>query len=88
MFAVSTIISWSLYGARCVEYLFGGKSVRIYRIFYVFVIVGGAVSDLGLAWDIADTFNILMAVPNLLSLLALSGVVVRLTRKHFKSMAP
>lgn len=83
MFAVSTMISWSLYGSRCVEYLLGQKSIGMYRILYVFATVAGATINLGLAWDITDTLNILMAIPNLIALLALSGVVLKLTKKHF-----
>jgi AGCS family alanine or glycine:cation symporter len=84
MFAVSTMISWSLYGARCMEYLFGEKSSGIYRVIFVLVTVGGATLDLGLAWGIVDTLNLLMAVPNLIALLALSGVVAKLTKRHFE----
>jgi AGCS family alanine or glycine:cation symporter len=84
LFALSTVLSWGLYGTRCCEYLFGHKSIRIYQCIFVPVVVIGATMDLGLAWDIADTLNGLMAIPNLVALFGLSGVVVKLTREHFR----
>jgi len=83
LFALSTILSWALYGTRCVEFLFGGKSGRIYQVMFVIIAVVGATMDLGLAWDIADTLNGLMAIPNLIGLIGLSGVVVSCTREYF-----
>ncbi len=83
LFALSTILSWALYGTRCVEFLFGGKSGRIYQVLFVIITVVGATMDLGLAWDIADTLNGLMAIPNLIGLFGLSGVVVSCTREYF-----
>ena len=83
LFALTTILSWSLYGARCCEFILGTKSVPIYQIIYVFVIVIGATLKLELVWNIADTVNGFMAVPNLIALLGLSGVVVKLTKNHF-----
>lgn len=85
LFAVTTILSWSLYGARCIEYLFGTKAIRVYQIIFVIFIIVGSTMKLSLAWDISDTFNGLMAIPNLVGLLGLSGVVVKLTREHFKN---
>lgn len=82
LFAVSTIISWSLYGTRCCEYLLGEKAVRYYQIVFVVFIVVGTTIDLKLAWDIADTLNGLMAIPNLIALLGLSGLVFKLTRDY------
>lgn len=84
LFAFTTMLSWSLYGQRCFEYLFKGKGLRIYRIVFVTCIVFSAVMKLGLAWDISDTLNGLMAIPNLIGLCGLSGVVVRLTRQYLQ----
>ena len=84
-FAYSTILGWSLYGTRCIEYLFGMKVTKIYQLIFVVMIVVGATTSLDIAWDIADTFNGLMAIPNFVALFALSGVVAKLTREHFAS---
>ena len=79
-FAFSTIIGWGLYGSRFVQFLFrSNKVVRPFLVIYSFVSILGATLDLGLLWDIADTFNGLMSIPNLIALLLLSGMVV----KHF-----
>lgn len=83
LFALSTVLSWGLYGSRCVEGLFGTKAIRVYQVVFVLVVVVGATMDLSLAWSIADTLNGLMAIPNLVGLIGLSGVVVKLTRDHF-----
>ena len=84
-FAFSTIIGWGLYGSRCVEYLFhSAKLVRPFLVVYSFVSILGATLDLGLLWSIADTFNGLMAIPNLIALLLLSGTVVKLVRDYFQ----
>lgn len=83
MFALATVLGWSLYGIRCIEYLFGSRSIRAYQFLYVLVVVAGATVDLDFIWQVGDTLNGLMAVPNLIALLALSGVVVKLTREHF-----
>ena len=83
LFALSTILSWSLYGTRCFEYLFGVKSSLIYKIIFVIAVVVGATLELSLVWDIADTLNGLMAIPNLIAVLGLSGVVIKLTKEHF-----
>ena len=77
-FAFSTIISWGLYGSRCVEFLGGQKLVKPFLVIYSFVSIIGATLNLGLLWDIADTFNGFMAVPNLIALLLLSGQVKKL----------
>lgn len=77
-FAFSTIIGWSLYGSRCIEFLGGEKLVRPFLVAYSFVSIIGATINLGLLWDIADTFNGLMAIPNLIALLVLSGQVKKL----------
>ena len=77
-FAFSTIIGWGLYGSRCIEFLGGEKLVRPFLVAYSFVSIIGATINLGLLWDIADTFNGLMASPNLIALLVLSGQVKKL----------
>ena len=77
-FAFSTIIGWGLYGSRCIEFLGGEKLVRPFLVAYSFVSIIGATINLGLLWDIADTFNGLMAIPNLFALLILSGQVKKL----------
>ena len=77
-FAFSTIIGWGLYGSRCIEFLGGEKFVRPFLVVYSFVSIVGATMNLGLLWDISDTFNGLMAVPNLIALLMLSGQVKKL----------
>ena len=83
-FAYSTILGWSLYGTRCMEYLFGLKVTKIYQLVYVIIIVVGATTSLDVVWDIADTFNGLMAIPNFIALFALAGVVAKLTKAHFE----
>ena len=77
-FAFSTIIGWGLYGSRCIEFLGGEKLVRPFLVAYSFVSIIGATINLGLLWDIADTFTGLMAIPNLIALLVLSGQVKKL----------
>ena len=77
-FAFRTIIGWGLYGSRCIEFLGGEKLVRPFLVAYSFVSIIGATINLGLLWDIADTFNGLMAIPNLIALLVLSGQVKKL----------
>ncbi len=83
LFALSTILSWSLYGTRCFEFLTGGRGLKAYQIIFVIVVILGATLELELVWNIADTLNGFMAVPNLVALLGLSGVVIRLTKEHF-----
>ena len=86
MFALSTVLTWALYGTRCVEYLFGFKASKVYQvIFCLFACMAGTV-ELKLAWDIADTLNGLMAIPNLIALIALSGVCAAETKKYFDNM--
>ena len=86
LFALSTILSWSLYGTRCCEFLLGHKVTLVYQILFVCVVVIGATLDLELVWNIADTLNGFMAIPNLIALLGLSGVVVKLTKEYFADM--
>lgn len=83
LFALSTIFSWSLYGIRCVEFLFGKKAEIPYRIVFLLLVIVGAVSKVQIVWELADLFNALMAVPNLVALIALSGTVARLVRAYF-----
>lgn len=84
-FAFSTIIGWGLYGARCMEFLFSEKMILPFMIVYALVAIIGATMDLGLLWSIAETFNGLMAIPNLIALFLLSGTVVRLVKEYFAS---
>ena len=83
LFALSTMLSWSLYGTRCCEFLFGHKSVIPYQVIFILCVVLGSAMELDLVWTIADTFNGFMAIPNLIALLGLSGVVVKLTKEYF-----
>mgnify|MGYP001815401155 CR=1 FL=1 len=83
IFAFTTVMGWSVYGERCVEYLFGVKAIMPFRILWVLAIPLGATVKLGFVWLLADTLNALMAVPNLVALLLLSPVVFRLTRNYF-----
>lgn len=82
-FAFSTIIGWGLYGARCIEFLFSEKIIKPFMVVYSLVAILGATADLGLMWSIAETFNGLMAIPNLIALFLLSGTVVRLVKEYF-----
>ncbi|MFA5103685.1 MAG: sodium:alanine symporter family protein [Candidatus Margulisiibacteriota bacterium] len=81
-FVFSTILGWSYYGEKAVEYLLGLKSVKYYRLLWVVAVMVGSVSTLPMVWNFADVANALMAVPNLLSLIALNGVIVAETKKH------
>ena len=83
VFAFTTILGWSYFGERCWEFLVGTKAIMPFRIIWVLAVPFGAVAQLDFAWLLADTLNGLMAIPNLLSLLLLSPVVVKLTRDHF-----
>ena len=84
IFAYCTTLSWSLYGLRCFEYLSGGRYSRFYLTVYCGVVAIAAVMQIELAWDISDTLNGLMAIPNLIALVSLSGVVVKLTREYLR----
>lgn len=81
-FAFSTIIGWGLYGVRCLEFIVGSKANTMFMVLYSMVAIPGAVLDLGLLWDIADTCNGLMAIPNLIGLFLLSGTLVKLIHEH------
>ena len=82
-FAFSTIIGWGLYGTRCVEFLLGTKANKPFMVLYALVAIIGATMELGLMWNIAETFNGLMAIPNLIAVFLLSGVVVKLVKEYF-----
>lgn len=84
-FAFSTIIGWGLYGARCMEFLFSSKTIRPFMVVYSLVAIVGATVDLGLLWSIAETFNGLMSIPNLIALFLLSGTVVKLVKEYFET---
>ena len=81
-FAFSTTLGWSYYGERCVEYLKGKRWMLFYRMIYIVSIFVGSVVNLVLVWNLADCMNALMAIPNLLSLICLSGIIVHETRKY------
>ena len=83
-FAFSTIIGWGLYGARCIEFLFSSKVIKPFMVVYSLVSILGATVNLGLLWSIAETFNGLMSIPNLIALFLLSGTVGKLVRKYCK----
>ena len=85
LFAFSTILGWALYGTRCVQFLFGMKASKVYQFLFIIVVVLGSVATIDVVWDIADTFNGLMAIPNFIALFALSGTVVKLTKEYFFS---
>lgn len=82
-FAFSTILGWGLYGARCIEFLGSAKFIKPFMVVYSLMGIVGATMDLGLLWSIADTFNGLMAIPNLIALFLLSGTVVKLVKEKF-----
>ena len=82
LFAFSTTLGWSQYGSKAFEYLFGRKNIKFYHIIFVVFIVVGATMDLTLAWDLSDTFNGMMAIPNLIGVLSLSGTVMQITHNY------
>jgi AGCS family alanine or glycine:cation symporter len=82
-FAFTTIIGWNYYGERCTEYIFGVRGIKTYRYIFIVLVALGAFIKLELVWIIADIVNALMAIPNLIALLALSGVIVTETRNFF-----
>ncbi len=83
-FAFTTVLGWSHYGSKAWEYLFGAKTTYIFRIIHVCTIIFGAVLSSSLAWDISDTFNGLMMIPNLIGVLALSPLVVKITKNYLR----
>ncbi len=82
LFAFSTVLGWSIYGTKGVEYLFGEKAAMVYKVIFVLFVVLGATMNLELAWDLSDTFNGLMAIPNLIGVLTLSGTVHKITKNY------
>ena len=84
-FAFSTIIGWGLYGTRCIEFLFGSQANKPFMVLYSLVAIVGATMNLGLMWSIAETFNGLMLIPNLIGVFLLSGVVVKLVKEYFET---
>lgn len=82
LFAFTTVLGWSHYGSKAFEYLFGTKATKIYKVVFVLMIVSGAVLTSSIAWDISDTFNGLMMVPNLIGVLSLSGLVMKITKNY------
>ena len=82
-FAFSTILGWGLYGTRCIEFLFGSRVNKPFMVVYSLVAIVGATMNLGLMWSIAETFNGLMLIPNLVAVFLLSGVVVKLVKEYF-----
>ena len=82
LFAFSTVLGWSHYGSKAWEYLFNTKSTIIYKIVFIVMIYKGAVMKPNLAWDLSDTFNGLMAIPNLIGVVSLSPIVVKITRNY------
>lgn len=82
LFAFSTVLGWSQYGSKAFEYLFGRKTIKFYHVIFVAFIVVGATMDLTLAWDLSDTFNGMMAIPNLIGVVTLSGTVMKITHNY------
>ncbi len=82
LFAFSTVLGWSHYGSKAFEYLFGSKATIIYRVIFMVFILGGATMSLELAWDLSDTFNGLMAIPNLIGVITLSPIVSKITKNY------
>ena len=87
-FAFTTILGWDYYSERCLEYLSGGKmkSVRVFRWIYIFAVFIGPYMTVSAVWTIADIFNGLMALPNMIALFALSGVVAKETKNSLKNI--
>ncbi|MGN1119536.1 MAG: alanine/glycine:cation symporter family protein, partial [Oscillospiraceae bacterium] len=82
LFAFTTVVGWSHYGSKSFEYLFGLKAAKGYKVFFVLMMISGAIMTSSLAWDISDTFNGLMMIPNLIGVIALSPLVVKITRNY------
>lgn len=82
LFAFTTVVGWSHYGKKSFEYLFGTKAAKGYKVFFVLMMISGAIMTSSLAWDISDTFNALMMVPNLIGVLAMLPVVIKITKNY------
>ncbi len=87
LFAFTTILGWNYYGERCWEYIFGTKTIKLYRILYILILASAAFMKLEAIWALADIVNGLMAIPNLIALLGLTGVIVSETNKYFAHLA-
>ena len=85
LFVYSTILGWSYYGEKSIAYLFGEGAVKPYRYVFIIFVGVGAVAKLDFVWSLSDTFNGLMAIPNLIGLLALTPVIVKETKSYFES---
>lgn len=83
LFALSTILTWGLYGTRCWEFLLGHKASKVYQVIFSLIVIVGATMELQIAWNIADTLNGLMAIPNLIAVFLLAPVVAKLTKEYF-----
>ena len=94
LFAFTTVLGWSQYGSKAVEYLGGKRAKQVYKVVFVLLIMSGAVMTSSLAWDISDTFNGLMMIPNLIGVIVLSGQVRKITKNYIdrkiknKNVAP
>ena len=82
LFAFTTVLGWSHYGSKAAEYLFGITGAKVYRVVFVLMIISGSLMTSSLAWDISDTFNALMMIPNLIGVLALSPIVMKITSNY------
>lgn len=82
LFAFTTVMGWSHYGSKAVEYLFGVKGAKVYRVIFVLMMISGAIMTSSLAWDISDTFNGLMMLPNLIGVLSMTPLVIKLTKNY------
>jgi len=82
LFAFTTVLGWNHYGTKAWEYLFGVKSTKVYKVIHLVMILFGALLTSSLAWDISDTFNGLMMIPNLIGVIALSGLVCKITKNY------
>ncbi|MFQ9800987.1 MAG: alanine:cation symporter family protein [Clostridia bacterium] len=82
LFAFTTVLGWSQYGSKAIEYLFGEKAVPVYRVVFVIMIISGAIMTSSLAWDISDTFNGMMMIPNLIGVISLCPLVAKITKNY------
>jgi len=83
VFAFTTILGWSFYSEKCVEFLLGERAIIPFRVLWIVAVPIGATANLDFIWLVADTLNALMAIPNLIALILLSPVVFKLTKEHF-----
>ena len=84
LFAFTTVLSWEFYGECGIKYLFGNKAILPFKIVYVLLVVAGATLKIDIVWNLSDSFNVLMAVPNLIALILLSGVLKRVVNNYIK----